>query len=311
MIPPMKVSSIDFPNNFSNNLDLSWDLEAFKKNFNVVITKLTKLNIEFDFIGLDASIANSLRRYMLAEVPTMAIETVYVKYNDGIMADEVLAHRLGLVPLKVDPRQFEFSTPGENPTDLNTLVFKLDAFCRKNTKALKDAVHPSEKYLNSSVYSSNLEWVPQGEQAEKFEDVKAVDEDIILTKMRPGQQINLEMFAVKGVGQDHVKFSPITKPGCYRLLPEIKILKPILNEEAKLFQSCFSKGVIDLVENNDGDLEAKVVNPRLDTVSRNVFMHPEFEVDVESSGIYPPHVIVKEGLLGLIEKCKKIKEALE
>jgi DNA-directed RNA polymerase alpha subunit len=38
----------------------------------------------------------------------MAFESVYVWNNTSIMQDEVLCHRLGLVPLKVDPRKFQY-----------------------------------------------------------------------------------------------------------------------------------------------------------------------------------------------------------
>lgn len=34
----------------------------------------------------------------------MAVESVYVYNNTSIMQDEVLAHRLGMVPIKFDPR---------------------------------------------------------------------------------------------------------------------------------------------------------------------------------------------------------------
>lgn len=73
-------------------------------------------------IGIDPPLANAFRRMMIAEVPTMAIghfppsyslplmwaETVYFSENTSIMQDEVLAHRLGLIPIKADPREFEY-----------------------------------------------------------------------------------------------------------------------------------------------------------------------------------------------------------
>lgn len=43
----------------------------------------------------------------------MAIEKVYMYNNTSIVQDEVLAHRLGLVPLKADPRYFEFRNKGQ------------------------------------------------------------------------------------------------------------------------------------------------------------------------------------------------------
>jgi hypothetical protein len=63
-------------------------------------------DIEFELVHVDAPIANALRRVLLAEVPMMAIETVYVHNNTGIVQDEVLSHRMGLIPIKVDPRRF-------------------------------------------------------------------------------------------------------------------------------------------------------------------------------------------------------------
>ena len=61
-----------------------------------------------DLISADASFANALRRILIAEVPTMAIETVYVLNNTSIVQDEVLAHRIGLIPIKCDPTQFTY-----------------------------------------------------------------------------------------------------------------------------------------------------------------------------------------------------------
>jgi DNA-directed RNA polymerase I and III subunit RPAC1 len=43
----------------------------------------------------------------------MAIEKVFIYNNTSLLQDEVLAHRLGLIPLKADPRLFEYRQPGE------------------------------------------------------------------------------------------------------------------------------------------------------------------------------------------------------
>lgn len=67
------------------------------------IEYLNELNSEFDLIGVDPSIANAFRRIMISEIPTLAIEYVYIENNTSIIQDEVLAHRLGLIPLKANP----------------------------------------------------------------------------------------------------------------------------------------------------------------------------------------------------------------
>lgn len=48
--------------------------------------------------------------YLLFKIPTMAIEKVFVANNTSVIQDEVLAHRLGLVPIKVDPRLFDYKS---------------------------------------------------------------------------------------------------------------------------------------------------------------------------------------------------------
>ena len=85
----------------------------------------------FELIGVDVSFANALRRIMIAEVPTVAIEHVYMWNNSSIVHDEVLSHRLGLVPINIDPRLFETFEENDEPTDRNTVMFQLEVKCGK------------------------------------------------------------------------------------------------------------------------------------------------------------------------------------
>ena len=83
-------------------------VEQLRARLRIHIVKLDAEEMVFDLIGADASLANALRRILLAEVPTMAIlETVHLFANSSILHDEVLAHRLGLVPILADPALFE------------------------------------------------------------------------------------------------------------------------------------------------------------------------------------------------------------
>jgi DNA-directed RNA polymerase I and III subunit RPAC1 len=210
----------------------------------------------------------------------MAIEKVFILNNTGVMDDGILAHRLGLIPLKVDPREFQHKTLEDDATDLNTLVFKLNVACKHTQKSKSgSAAAAGNSTLNSdshlAVKSNNLEWLAQGDQEERFpQGIRPVHEDILITKLRPGQAIELEMHCEKGIGKDHAKFSPVgkkttiklftifpslksifqipTATASYRILPEISILKPITGENAVKFQQCFPPGVIDVVESNKG-----------------------------------------------------------
>ncbi|KAI8879303.1 RNA polymerase 1-1, isoform CRA_b, partial [Backusella circina FSU 941] len=286
--------------------------------------RLSKHSVEFDLIGIDASIANAFRRIMIAELPTMAIEKVYVMNNTSIIQDEVLSHRLGLIPILVDPNEFDFMPEDAGPTDLNTLVFKLKKKCERNPSAAADETDPQKMYINSYVYSGDLEWEPKGNQEERFADnpPRPVHDDIVIAKLRPGQEVEMELHCQKGVGREHAKWSPVATAS-YRLLPEITILEPITGQDAEDFKNCFVDGVVDVVH-IDGVKTAKVVNARKDTVSREVLRHDKFNgkvrltrvrdhfiFNVETSGIIPAEQIFLSALDVFMEKIKELEPLVD
>ena len=67
----------------------------------------------------------------------------------------------------------------------------------------------------------------------------------------------------------------------YRLLPTIDIISPITGEDAEKFVKCFPAGVAAVKKRSNGVKYAEVVNPRLDTVSREVLRHEEFQKKVK------------------------------
>jgi DNA-directed RNA polymerase I and III subunit RPAC1 len=100
----------------------------------------------------------------------------------------------------------------DQATDRNTLVFRLAVACTRNKLAPNvSTTKPEELYTNSEVLSSHLQWEPQGEQAVVYADnpPAPTNPNIVLVKLRPGQEVEMEMHAVKGVGKDHAKFSPV------------------------------------------------------------------------------------------------------
>lgn len=209
----MQTYDTNFPGVYSSSDD-SWNHEEFKKKFQIIIIKLNEFEIEFDMIELSCAIANAFRRILLSEVPSMAIEKVFISNNTSLIKDEVLAHRLGLVPLKADPRLFEFRPENSSePNEQDTLEFELKIKCTVNKEGHKNSYQIDDLYVNHSVYSHHINWVPIGSQSSTFtkQDVGPVHPDILLNKLRPGQELDLKLHAVKGIGKDHTKFSPVGK----------------------------------------------------------------------------------------------------
>lgn len=349
----MNQASTDFPGHWPGE-DHEWDIDYFREHFNINFHVHTPYDTTFSLVGIDTSVSNAFRRILLSEIPTLAIEDVFIYQNTSIIQDEVLAHRLGLIPLRgcVDGLRWLkwYKKPTEedpgsgNPSDYNTIVLKLDVECKWQEggmqRALAGETDPDKLYTGHNIYAKDLTFEPLGQQNELFaftegKDIKAVNPDILVVKMRPGQKIQLTMHAIKGIGQDHAKFSPVATAS-YRLLPTIDILKPIVGADAKKFARCFPRGVIRLdsvtpedTENHpdlagqEGEVKAVVDKPMNDTVSRECLRHAEFKdkvklgrvrdhfiFRVESTGQWESDELFLESVKLLKIKCQRIKRGL-
>jgi DNA-directed RNA polymerase subunit D len=172
--------------------------------------------------GVGPRLANAIRRAMISEVPTMAIDDVIIVENDSVMYDEVLAHRLGLIPLM---------------TDLDSYVPREDCGCGSDLGCPRCTatltLEAEAKDGAVTVYSGDLK---------SDSGVRPVSERIPILKLAPGQRIRLEAYARLGRGKEHAKWQPTSACG-YKYLPKIKI-------DAKRCDACglcagiCSKGVL-------------------------------------------------------------------
>lgn len=73
--------------------------EGFPGEPEVKILELSRYHVKFELLNTDLSVANALRRVIIGELPTMAIDIVEVKDNTSALHDEFIAHRIGLIPM--------------------------------------------------------------------------------------------------------------------------------------------------------------------------------------------------------------------
>ncbi|XP_009791015.1 uncharacterized protein [Nicotiana sylvestris] len=335
-LAPTNTQNIQYSGAYASmGVDNSVRFEQFRNNFKVEVVRLDEDELEFDMIGIDPSLANAFRRILIAEVPTVAIEKVLIANNTSIIQDEVLAHRLGLIPIKVDPRLFEYMSENDVPNEKNTIVFKLHAHCEKGGNRLR-------------VLSSELKWLPSGSEfilgtesqasnssakpktytsfscsqdsLPEFSNgpIAPRDADIIIAKLGPGQEIELEAHAVKGMGKTHAKWSPVAT-AWYRMLPEVVLLQDIEDDEAEeLVKKCPVK-VFDIEDIGKGKKRATVARPRACTLCRECIreegwdknvavrrVKDHFIFTIESTGALPPEVLFTEAVKILEEKCERV-----
>ncbi|KAJ4725313.1 DNA-directed RNA polymerases I and III subunit like [Melia azedarach] len=318
----------------SMGVDNSLQLDNFRKNFGVEVIRLTKEDMEFDLIGIDVSIANAFRRILISELPTMAIEKVLVANNTSVIQDEVLAHRLGLIPVIVDPRLFAYMSENDTSNGKNTIVFKLHVRCERGeprmtvkSNELKWLPNGSELLLESKP-DSNPESKPrtytsfscsQDSLPEFSNNPISPMLDITIARLGPGQEIELEAHAVKGMGKTHAKWSPVGT-AWYRMLPEIVLLEDVEDEDAeKLVKTC-PVNVFDIEDIGNGRKRATVARPRACTLCRECLRGGEewekrvslrrvkdhFIFTIESTGALPPEVLFTEAVRILEDKCERV-----
>ena len=149
------------------------------------IQTLKKTDSEIFFLvkGITPGFANLLRRAMMVEVPTLAIEWVDFIKNDSVLPDEILANRLGLIPLTFDKKAYNL---------------KEECDCKgKGCSRCQVKLFLSKKGP-CMVYAGDLRT--------KSKDVKPIYENIPIVELFEDEELEFEAIACLGFGKDHVKW---------------------------------------------------------------------------------------------------------
>lgn len=125
--------------------------------------------------------ANSLRRIMISEVPILAIQVVDFSANDSVLYNEMIAHRLGQVPLVFSFKDFHFRDKHDDG--------KTCSNC--------EVAFAINKKGPGMVYTKEMKT--------SNPDVKPLFEDIPIIELFDGQKLKLEAYAYLGFGKDHAR----------------------------------------------------------------------------------------------------------
>lgn len=291
----------------------SFSLSEFRHILNMEVIRSSEEEIVIQIDGIDFSIINSLRRVLLGETASFAIHKVFFYDNSSILNDEIIAHRLCLVPLFFPP-------------DL------IDFFLKKNSKLVQKLIfelkitRPQNFNKGFSVFSNSLKWKSYGLLSHllKNSQIKPVFRDILVLKLNPGQKIKCECHCVLGKGTTHAKFSPVGTT-FYRIFPRIKITQEILGKNAKnFFKKCPVK-VFDIEKCTITSLEKLIVSsPGFCTFCKecltvkvgNFFpirigrVKNKVSFVIESTGVLSPEILFHRAIFLLVGKCNEALSSL-
>jgi len=245
------------------------------------IKKLSKSEEKLSFLikGINYSIANAIRRSVL-EIPTLAIDTVEFYKNDSALYDEILAHRLGLIPLKA-PKTFtsreKCSCKGKG--------------CMKCTALLKLKAQGPK-----TVYSSEL----------KGKGVEVVYKDMPVVILAKDQELELVAEATLGTGRQHAKHTPGLL--WFNAVPIVKEIKQA-EKAVKVSPQEFEK-----IKKNDLKTCQDYLNEIVE--SDNKFLKIEasdtdFIFFIESFGQLSPEEIFLEAINSMNENLEDLAKALK
>ena len=241
--------------------------------------------VRFLVRGVTPAFANGVRRAILADVPTLSIDSVRVIENSSVMFDEQIALRLGLVPL---------STPDDyRPDEAVTLAIDVEG--------------PATAY--------------SGDLVSTDDQVQPADENVPIIDLKEGQRLELEADARLGVGKDHAKHQGGVAVG-YRHLQRVEVVGEtgeFEDDEARIIRGVIEEGAADHAEDDveDGDL---VPADAFDNDLSQRYPGKEVDVEdvpnafvfsVESDGSVPVEDLVVEAVGTLHTRADELEEAVQ
>ncbi len=256
--------------------------------------------------GFPLPLVNAVRRACFTDVPVMAIDYVEVFENNTVLYDEIIAHRLALVPLTSEEALKKYKRPEEcREGDIG------DTNCYAVLR-LEVETGPMEERI---VYSGDLETLDP--------DVRPVHDNIPIVVMAPDQRLRLQAYARLGYGKEHAKWMPVSV-AAHKYVPIIEFDVGKIGEECL---SCIEMGYPWLVEKMKESKQGRIeiledVNTSAlywcaqrkcanDEGFRLHYDDKRFIMTIESVGSLPPKHIVLEAVNAIVRKAENLLTQLD
>ncbi len=257
----------------------------------IEILEESEFKVKFILYDAPIALANSFRRAMKSLVPTMAVDYVDFYMNTSFLYDEIIAHRIGLIPIKTDLERFNLpdkcSCGGEGCPNCQ-VSFRL------NVEGPK------------VVYSGDL--------ISDDPEVKPVFDNIPIIELYEGQQLMIEAVARLGTGKEHAKFQPVSV--CfYKIIPEI-VIKDDCDNCGRCVEVCPRK----VLKVEDGKivvgnvLECSMCMECVKNCEENaieVLDTNNYLFTVEGTGALPVRTVMRKALEILKEKAEEMNGIIE
>ncbi len=176
--------------------------------YKMKISMIEKADRELNFLleEVTPQFANALRRIMTGEVPILAVNSADFSLNNSVLYDEVIAHRLAMIPLVFNPNDFDLKDQ-----------------CSCNGKGCSNCqvVLVISKKGPSTVYSKDIK--------SSNPDVKPLYDEIPIVELKENQKLKLEATAILGLGKDHAKWKPAIAH--YRYYPIAQLTGKLKNPD--------------------------------------------------------------------------------
>jgi len=187
--------------------------------------------------GISVEMLNAIRRIMLTEVPVMAIDEVIILKNDSPLYDEIISHRLGLIPLKTDLDVYKL------PKECDCSGYGCPLCQVSLTCEVTNTTNASLDIYSGDLKSNDPKIVP-------------VDDFIPIVKIDKNDKVIIEAYAILGLAKDHAKWQAVSNVA-FRNYPDVKFDASALKdaEENDLIIKMCPENLFELASN--GSLKLK------------------------------------------------------